>query len=266
MGRAGFRVSAPALLGRREADNLYWYATGTAPILTYMTLTGDRVPLKNGVLPELLTGQEILASGRVPDWSLTCSMGYLNKAATLTGDGRWVEYRSRCKTDTDAFRLGQSYWPEESIVAHEPGHGWQWNIHRCRSRVLSRATGFDLDESFYFGSFRTTTDENGDFISSTVSTASRATPTMPSPSPSCAGRRHAAQGLPQPGAHPRRRYGRADHRHRRRLRLPTSSDTAACVGEVPRAAAATGGARSPSARAAMPWSSMTSPSAPTATT
>ena len=150
-----------------EADNLYWYATGTAPILTYMTLTGDRVPLKNGVLPELLKGQEILASGHVPDWSLeSCSMGYLNKAAYLTGGGRWVEYRSRCKTDTDAFRLGQSYWPEESIVAHEPDDMvGKWSIHPLPEPVwLSRATGFDLDESFYFGSFRTTTDENGDFI------------------------------------------------------------------------------------------------------
>ena len=150
-----------------EADNLYWYATGTAPILTYMTLTGDRVPLKNGVLPELLKGQEILASGHVPDWSLeSCSMGYLNKAAYLTGGGRWVEYRSRCKTDTDAFRLGQSYWPEESIVAHEPDDMvGRWNIHPLPEPAwLSRGNGFDLDESFYFGSFRTTTDENGDFI------------------------------------------------------------------------------------------------------
>ena len=150
-----------------EADNLYWYATGIAPIFTYLTLTGDRDPVRNGVIDELLKGQEILASGRVPDWSLnSCSMGYLNKAAYVTGDGRWIEYRNRCSTDTDAFRLGQSFWPDEKIVAHQPDDMiGKWSIQPLPPPAWSsRNNGFELEESFYFGSFRTTTDKDGDFI------------------------------------------------------------------------------------------------------
>ncbi len=90
-----------------------------------MVLTGDRKPLENGVLGELLRGQEILISGRVPDWALnSAAMDLLNKAAYLTGDGRWIAYRERTGVDTDVFRLGQSFWPDETLaaqVADRPG-------------------------------------------------------------------------------------------------------------------------------------------------
>ncbi|MFQ6098475.1 MAG: carbohydrate binding domain-containing protein, partial [Armatimonadota bacterium] len=79
-----------------ESDNLFWYNTATAPILTYLCLTGDRGPVKNGVLARLLRAQEMLISGRQPDWALrSASIGYLHKAAYLTGDGRWLTYRER---------------------------------------------------------------------------------------------------------------------------------------------------------------------------
>ena len=91
-----------------ESDNLFWYNTGIAPIFTYMVLTGDRKPLENGVLEQLLRGQEILISGRDPDWALnSASLGLLNKAAYLTGDGRWITYRERTGVDNDSVPA----WP-----------------------------------------------------------------------------------------------------------------------------------------------------------
>jgi len=150
-----------------ENDNLYWYSTGIAPVLTYMTLTGDRKPLENGVLQELLRGLEILVSGRVPDWALQYApLDLFHKAAYWTGDGRWIAYRERTEVQPDVFRLGQSFWPDASIQPKAPEDlVGKWSIHRLpRPAWESRASGIPFDQSFYVGSYRSTPDASGDFI------------------------------------------------------------------------------------------------------
>jgi len=150
-----------------ENDNLYWYNTGIAPVLTYMVLTGDRKPLENGVLADLLRGQEILSSGRVPDWALSyASMDLVNKAAYVTGDGRWITYRQRTGVDTNVFRLGQSFWPDSALARTEPTDLiGKWSIHRLPPPAWdSRASGLPFDESFYFASYRSTADATGDYV------------------------------------------------------------------------------------------------------
>jgi len=150
-----------------ESDNLFWYNTGVAPVLTYMVLTGDRKPLENGVLGRLLRGQEILISGRVPDGALnSASLGFLNKAAYLTGDGRWIAYRERTGVDTDVFRLGQSFWPDETLRAEPPGDLVDtWSVLALPQPAWeSRRSGLPFDESFYVASFRSAPDATGDYV------------------------------------------------------------------------------------------------------
>lgn len=150
-----------------ESDNLFWYNTGTAPILVYIVLTGDRKPLEVGTLQELLRNQEALISGLVPDENLRgCAMTYLNQAAYLTGDGRWITYRDRCEVDTDVFRLGQSFWPDESIQPAQPTDLVdKWTIAGLpKSMWLDRQSGLPLSQSFQFGSFRSTPDASGDYV------------------------------------------------------------------------------------------------------
>ena len=150
-----------------ESDNLFWYNTGIAPIFTHMALTGDRKPLEAGVIARLLRGQEMLISGLVPDWALnSASMGFLNKAAYFTGDGRWVTYRERTGVDTDILRLGQSFWPADDIEPQLPTDLVdRWTIHYLPEPAwAARGTGFEPEESFYFGSYRNTVDDSGDFI------------------------------------------------------------------------------------------------------
>ena len=150
-----------------ESDNLFWYSTGIAPVFTYMTLTGDRELLENGVVGQLLRGQEALVSGRDGDWALrSASMGMLNKAAYVTGDGRWVHYRDRTGVDTDIFRLGQSFWPDETIPVQEPTDlVGKWTINPLPDPAWnSRGSGLPFEQSFYFGSYRSATDASGDFI------------------------------------------------------------------------------------------------------
>ena len=150
-----------------EHDNLFWYNTGMAPILSYMLLTGDRKPIENGVMANLLRGQEILASGREPDWALnSASIGFLNKAAYLAGDGRYREYLRRTGMDLDIFRLGQSFWPEDDIEPRLPTDLVnQWSIHPIPEPLWGdRHSGLPLAESYLFGSFRSAADSSGDFI------------------------------------------------------------------------------------------------------
>lgn len=150
-----------------ESDNLFWYNTGIAPIFTYMVLTGDRKPLENGVLSELLRGQEILISGRVPDWALnSASLDLFHKAAYLTGDGRWIAYRERSGVDTNVFRLGQSFWPDAAVSPQLPSDlVGKWSIHRLPQPAWDvRGSGLAFDQSFYFGSYRSAADASGDYI------------------------------------------------------------------------------------------------------
>ncbi len=150
-----------------ELDNLYWYNTGIAPIFSYLALTGDRKPIDNGIVGQLLRGQEMLISGRIPDWALRgAALDFLHKAAYVTGDGRWIEYRGRTRNATDAFRLGQSFWPDDTLRPQKPqdlvGH---WSVHPLpESAWRSRNSGISQDESFYFASFRSTPDARGDYI------------------------------------------------------------------------------------------------------
>ncbi len=150
-----------------ENDNLFWYNTAIAPIFTYLVLTGDRVPLENGVVATLIRGQEALISGRAPDWALnSASIGYLHKAAYLTQDGRWLTYRDRTGVDLGVFRVGQSFWPEEHLKPEPPKDLLgKWTLHRLsKPKWESRGSGLPLEESFEFGSFRSRTDAGGDFL------------------------------------------------------------------------------------------------------
>jgi hypothetical protein len=150
-----------------ESDNLYWYSTGVAPVLTYLCLTGDRVPVQKGVIADLLRGQEILLNGVKGDAQIRyAALSFLNEAAYLTGDGRWLGYRQRTDQSTDGFRLGQSYWPAEDLKPVEPADlCGQWSIQRLPIPLWSdRASGIPFDQSFLFGSFRTETGPGGDFV------------------------------------------------------------------------------------------------------
>jgi len=150
-----------------ESDNLFWYNTEIEPIVTFMLLTGDRKPAENGVLEILLRGQDILVSGREPDWSLiSASIGFLHKAAYLTQDGRYLEYLRRTGLDLDVFRLGQSFWPGPHLKPKPPADlVGKWSVHPVSEPLWrSRASGLAKEDSFQFASFRTAPDASGDFI------------------------------------------------------------------------------------------------------
>lgn len=126
-----------------EHGHQEWHITNLAPIVTYLLLSSDRVPVEHGSFGELIKEQEIIVSGRVPDWSLeSASIGMLNTVAYLTGQGQWLRYRERTGIDTGIFRLGQSFWPHETLAPSEP----EDLVNRWTIRRLSYAEWADRQD------------------------------------------------------------------------------------------------------------------------
>ncbi len=152
-----------------ESDNLFWYTTGTAPILSWMMLSGDRRPLESGSLQILMDAQEMLISGRIPDNHLgSGAIDYWHKLAYVTRDGRWLEYRDRTGVDLDVFRLGQSFWPQPELAPTQPTDlAGKWMINPLPEPLWqsrTRSSGLDFDTSFQWGAFRNAPDGSGDYI------------------------------------------------------------------------------------------------------
>ena len=143
------------------------YATGLQPILTYILLTGDRKPVESGAVNELLRGYEILMNGSPRESALNAAtLDFLNKAAYITGDGRWITYRQRTGMDTKAFRLGQSFWPEESIKPALPSDlAWKWTVRNMPEGMWKRRNNnFTPEQSFENISYRSTPGSDGDYL------------------------------------------------------------------------------------------------------
>ena len=143
------------------------YSTGLQPILTYMLLTGDKKPLESGSIDELLRGYEILMNGSPKEAALSAAtIDFLNKAAYITGDGRWITYRQRTGMDTDIFRLGQSFWPEENLKPAEPEDlAGKWTLRSMPEGMWKRRNNqFTPEQSFENVSYRSSPDSTGDYI------------------------------------------------------------------------------------------------------
>jgi len=129
-------------------------------------LTGDRVPLENGVVPELLRGQEILISGRKPDWALHgAALDFLHKAAYVTGDGRWIGYRQRTTNDTTSSAWAVVSGRTKSSPQAADDLIGKWTVNRLpESAWHARHSGLPRSDSFYFAGFRSAADGTGDYI------------------------------------------------------------------------------------------------------
>ncbi|MFC1539850.1 hypothetical protein ACFL6H_10540, partial [Candidatus Latescibacterota bacterium] len=148
-------------------DNLMWQSTAIEPVIIYLRLSGERVPVENGNLRKVMHGLEILASGRPSDMAWRyASIGMLNSAAYLLQGSRYVYYRQHLNFDMNIFRIGQSFWPEKRLHPEQP-HDLvnNWSIYNLSDNAWkARKNGFTKDESFRFGSWRSTADASGDFI------------------------------------------------------------------------------------------------------
>jgi hypothetical protein len=94
--------------------------TGYEPMMSYMLVSGDRRGRESGMLGTILRGYDGLISGQRNEPTLRHqSLSFANKAAYLTGDARFIYYRNLASKDTDVFRIGQSFWPDQPERAPE---------------------------------------------------------------------------------------------------------------------------------------------------
>ncbi|MGD9497856.1 MAG: FG-GAP repeat domain-containing protein [Armatimonadota bacterium] len=145
-------------------DHLFWYTSYYDPMLDYMIMSGYRGGMDN--LRQALKTQDILFTGTEDDWGLaTSSLNFLHRAAWLTGDGRFLFYRQRTGLDTDVFRLGQSWWPDD-IAPREPVELLgTWTIQAMPEPMwAARNSGIPLQQQFLWGAWRNTLDDSGDMV------------------------------------------------------------------------------------------------------
>ena len=148
-------------------DHLFWYTSFYDPVLDYILLSGDRTAVENGNLGKVLATQEIVSTGLVEDWGVSASsLSFFNKAAYLTGDGRWLSYRDRTRMKTDLFRLGQSFWPGENLPPSPPtDRAGRWTIQKMPEPMWrARNNGISLANSFLWGSYRSSIGAGGDYV------------------------------------------------------------------------------------------------------
>lgn len=148
-------------------DHLFWFTSYYDPMFDYLLLSGDRVGLDNGNIRRALRTQEILFQGLDKDPGTNASaLSMLNKAAYLLGDGRWLWFRERCGLDTDAFRLGQSFWPGPDLAPTPPADlVGAWTLQMMPEGMWqARGKVFPLEQSFKWGSYRSSLDATGDYL------------------------------------------------------------------------------------------------------
>ncbi|MBT3380001.1 MAG: hypothetical protein HN742_28990 [Lentisphaerae bacterium] len=154
-----------------ENDNLFWYGTSMAPLVCYLMLSGDRVPLENGVLGKLMRAQEILLPGTRSHRHLRyIALDHLHRLAYLFNDSRWLSYRDQTEllAADPTFRLGQSFWPSPELARTVPDASdvcGKWTVDTMpEERWRALGNGLPHDGTFTFGGFRSETGEKGDFV------------------------------------------------------------------------------------------------------
>lgn len=148
-------------------DHLFWFTSFFDPVLNYLLLTGNRDPETMANLRQAFNTQQIIFTGNKPDWGLhTSSLSMLNKTAYILNEGRWLYYREHVDLDTNAFRLGQSYWPDSNLPVEVPNDlSGIWNIQLMPKEMWkARNTGFTQKQSFRWGSYRSELGAGRDFI------------------------------------------------------------------------------------------------------
>mgnify|MGYP001027958925 CR=1 FL=1 len=160
-----------------EMDHLPWFATGIEPIMSYMLISGDRIPLQSGALHTLLSSYDALVTGERDDEYLQSqSLSFAHKAAYLAKDNRFIYYRNLTSLDTNTFRIGQSFYPEDDTermpvelsnrITVAPASFELWSVHTMPMypHYLPVPIPVPYERSHQFLSYRTGPTGNDDYL------------------------------------------------------------------------------------------------------
>jgi len=102
--------------GWGESDTLKWVSTSIEPYFEFFMLDGFDEFVETGTARTLMDALEVLWTGRKIEISTSCiSISLMHKAAYMLKDGRYVWFLRQLGFDLDTFRVGQSFWPPDSL-------------------------------------------------------------------------------------------------------------------------------------------------------
>jgi len=156
---------------RGEGARLARHPTTLVSLFDYTLMSGNKHPVQMGSLADQTRTTEILLDWRPNAWVLyQAPTNLFHKMAYLLNNSRHVYARNLNTVETIAFRPGQSYWPDESRLEHEPFAIDKWESLRPTPyefyfwELLWEEPLPHQDKMFRLASFRTTNDAKGDYL------------------------------------------------------------------------------------------------------
>jgi hypothetical protein len=163
--RTGFRslLNNPTWAVR---DTLEWVSTSIEPVFDFFLMDGADDFVESGTALTYMRGLEALRTGeQIDDFNRFLSINLLFKASFLLNDNRYVWMAQQLGTDSNAFRIGQSYWPA-TTEAEPPMDlvGKVCVVHLARRDRETSKTSVSTSEAFQLLSFRSGLQASDDFL------------------------------------------------------------------------------------------------------
>lgn len=145
-----------------EGGSMFWRSTSIEPVFNYVLLSGNRKPLRNGVLKKLGDGQAMLFNGRPDDWAIRfAATGCMRKMAYLLDDNTFLRAAAATALKTDALILGQSFRPAGSYrrdtLVEQAG---KWSFEPVFNKAYRPVAG----KIFSYGVYRSEAGPGGDYV------------------------------------------------------------------------------------------------------
>ena len=155
-----------------ELDYTNWLPTGVEFAINFYLLDGvwpeyvKAGTIKELVLPQLhcWTGQQC----RITNYQ---SLHMMHKASWLLKDPTWLWLARQASYDLDKFRIGQSWWPDETLKPVPPTYAVNriGNIPLQKTYWERAGKTIPLSEGSQFLTYRDTLDAGGDYLRLDVS-------------------------------------------------------------------------------------------------
>ncbi|MBT5606432.1 MAG: hypothetical protein HOJ57_10860 [Lentisphaerae bacterium] len=156
---------------RGESARLARYPTTLVSLFDYTLMSGNKQPVVNGSLADQTRIMEILLDWEPNAWVLRqAPTNLFHKMAYLLDEQRYAHLPDLITVNSDLFRPGQTYWPDDQVRGDHPFGMGRWE----RAQPTRFDTYFwellwdeplpDKERMFRISSFRTSNDGNGDFL------------------------------------------------------------------------------------------------------
>ncbi|HWL52327.1 MAG TPA: PQQ-binding-like beta-propeller repeat protein [Chthoniobacteraceae bacterium] len=150
-----------------EGDTVEWINTAIWPVFEYYTLAGPKPFVESGMAHSLMEILLTLWSGKPWEESNNLQpIGLMHRAAWMLGEGRYAWLAKQARYDTEVFRIGQSWWPPETMALTPPQEAVNRVMIAPLSAYSARQAGVGIppEQTYEFLSYRRGLGPKDDFI------------------------------------------------------------------------------------------------------